>query len=228
MQRFFLVFFFVATVVRPSSSHAEGKLEGAEQRAQAVIRRAIEAHGHDALIRASVRFSFRGTPYSMRRDNGQFVYERWTTRGTSKSHETLTNQGYTATINGQRISLPPRVQDSRRKSLNSVVYFASLPLVLRDPAVRATALSPTRIKGERYDTIQVQFSENGGGDDHDDVFLYWFEQKTGRLAYLAYRFHTGQGGVRFRVATGFTKSGQVTFVQWDNYGLEDKTVSLAS
>ena len=58
--------------------------------------------------------------------------------------------------------------------------------------------------------------------------MYWFDQKTGRLDYLAYVFHTGEGGVRFRVATDHVKVSSVTFIQWDNYGLPNTGIDLHS
>ena len=207
---------------------AQSPAGDAAARARKIIRRAIETHGHDRFANIEVSFVFRGTRHRMTRRDGRFEYERWAPEGSTTVHEILDNDGYRALANGRSLTLPSRVRTARSSSLNSVVYFASLPFVLQDPAVRAQALASAVIKAKTYDTVEVRFVEEDGGVDHDDVFRYWFERQSGRLRYLAYRFHTGRGGVRFRVATDWPRSDGVTFVQWDNFGVDDKTISLAS
>ena len=103
-----------------------------------------------------------------------------------------------------------------------------LPLPLLDPAVRAVRLEPATIDGRSSERIEVRFTEQGGGDDHDDVYLYWFDADTLRLRFLAYRFHTGEGGVRFRVAKNERTIGGVTFFDYDNYSHPDHGVALGS
>ena len=162
----------------------------------------------------------------MTRKGGQFQYERWSKTRRGEVHEVIHNDGFTARLGGQALTLPDRMRANRQESLNSVIYFASLPLVLEDPAVRPRALASAKIKGQSYDAIEVRFVAQDGGVDHEDVFRYWFEPATGRLRFLAYQFHTGQGGVRFRVADGFPTAEGITFINWENYGLEDKNVPL--
>ena len=70
-------------------------------------------------------------------------------------------------------------------SVNSVHYFSVLPFGLNDKAVSKKLLSDITIKGVDYYTIQVTFSEDGGGDDFDDVFLYWVQKESFKLNYLA-------------------------------------------
>lgn len=185
-----------------------------------LIRAAIEAHGADRLADRQVDFRFRGTPYRMTRDDGRFVYERWVETDGGRRHERLDNDGFAATVDGTPEPLGDAQAAARGRSVNSVVYFASLPYSLEDPAVQPLSLGAHPVGGEIYDRVEVRFAEPGGGADHDDVFVYWFDPKTNRLAFLAYAFHTGRGGVRFRVATGEVEAGGVRFVQWDNYGLD--------
>ncbi len=162
----------------------------------------------------------------MTRDRGTFRFERWT-KGTSAAiHEILGNDGFLITVDGRPHQLAAAARGARERSLNSVVYFASLPYVLEDPAVRPRAQPAADIGGQRYETVEVRFAREGGGVDHDDVFRYWFDPKTGQLDYLAYRFHTNRGGVRFRVATRHSEVSGIVFVQWDNFGVDDKTIPL--
>ena len=193
-----------------------------------LIRQAIEAHGQNAFGDASFAFSFRGVPYRVARSNGLYRYERTVTTQGTAVHEVLQNSGFTASVAGNVLTLSPRVQGSRERSLNSVVYFASLPYVLEDRAVQPRAVGEVEIGERRYRVVEVRFAREGGGVDHDDVFRYWFDAESGRLDYLAYRFHTNKGGVRFRVATEHPVVGGVTFIQWDNYGVDDKSLDLKS
>lgn len=207
----------VLTALGCTSPARSAPSEAAVRQGKAILRRAIEAHGADRLARARVGFTFRGNRFEMTRDGGRFRYAR----GPAGREDVLDNDGYTVWRGGRRVSA------SGGSGVNSVVYFASLPYGLEDPAVRAHAVGTQTVKGRTFDVVEVRFVEAGGGADHDDVFRYWVDAKTGRLAYLAYLFHTGGGGVRFRVATESVEAGGVVFLQWDNYGVDGDPSSPA-
>lgn len=189
---------------------AESKSEGA-----AWVRRAVQAHGAARLAEATVDFSFRGTPHRMTRSGGRFRFERWPR---PDQHEVLTNEGYALFVNGERAKLSAAAAAARARSLNSVVYFASLPYVLEDPAVNAVHAGQQEVDGETYDVLEVTFDLEGGGEDHDDRFRYWLDPESGELELMAYSFTRGEGGVRLRVRTSTVGAGGVTFVNWKNFG----------
>lgn len=212
--------FGAALLALSACTHRATTPEPTGPSAAAKLRATIVAHGADRLADARVDFSFRGTPYRMTRVAGRFTYERWREVDGEPVHERLDNRGFRATRAGEALPLEPQAADARGRGLNSVVYFASLPYGLEDPAVRATDLGPSTLEGRPVDRIEVRFAAEGGGHDHDDVFVYWLDAQTHRLAALAYRFHTGKGGVRLRRVAGTVVAGGVTFTQWDNYGLD--------
>ena len=90
-------------------------------------------------------------------------------------------------------------------SVDSVLYFVQLPLTLVDVAVLRKYLGMVNINGRTYHKIEVRFSEENGGHDFEDVYLYWFEGKTFSMDFLAYSYATNGGGVRFWKA--FNKKG---------------------
>lgn len=185
--------------------------------ARGLIEAAVAAHGSAKLAQADVTFTFRDTQYRMRRANGRFSYERWTINQGRKVHDVLSNEGLIRTVDGEPVSMPDGHRRSVSNSLNSVVYFASLPLPLLDPAAKHRYAGTDTVKGVRYDRVEVTFTAKGGGDDHDDVFVYWIREDNRRIDYLAYRFHTGDGGVRFRVAYDRTVVNGVAFQHYLNY-----------
>lgn len=73
------------------------------------------------------------------------------------------------------------------------MYFAFLPLWLKDPAVIVEDQGRSVIKGKEYHKIRITFEQEGGGDDFEDVFLYWFDVKDYSMDYLAYKYFTGKG-----------------------------------
>ncbi len=86
-------------------------------------------------------------------------------------------------------------------SVNSVHYCSVLPYGLNDAAVQKKLLEETSINQKPYYKVQISFAEDGGGEDFDDVFIYWIDKKTFKVDYLAYSFHENDGGMRFREAT---------------------------
>ncbi len=182
-----------------------------------IVDRAIKVHGGETVARASIQFNFRQYHFVVTRDNGVYSYERTYTDEQDTYREVLDNDGITRSVNGQAVAL---TDDEKRRlltPLNSVPYFALLPYNLSDPAVRPRILGTTVIGGESYDKIEVAFSEVDGGKDFEDRFVYWFHQERHTMDYLAYTFHSGDGGTRFREAHNVRRIGGVIFQDYHNY-----------
>src|SRR5690606_15410685 len=111
-------------------------------------------------------------------------------------------------------------------SVNSVAYFAFLPYGLNDPAARKQWKGETELEGQTYDIIEVTFDEEGGGDDFEDEFLYWFNQENGQMDFLAYTYHTEGGGVRFRKAFNSRMVNGIRIQEYENYLPEDKETPI--
>ena len=69
-------------------------------------------------------------------------------------------------------------------SVNSVHYFAHLPYGLNDKAVNKKLVGDAEINGMPYYQLKVTFSQNGGGTDHHDEFLYWIHKENFTIDYL--------------------------------------------
>lgn len=188
-----------------------------------VVRRALDVHGARGLGTADVRFSFRGTPYRMARHRGHYLYEVTKTGEHDHQRFRLNNQGFEQWLNGKPIKPSPTKQQAQKNALISVIYFASIPWVLGDRAVHVETLPDTEFQGETHSTRRVTFDRQSGGADHDDVFAYWFERDTGRLAFLAYRFHVNGGGVRLRQVIRVQRIQGIDFFDYNNYSAPTAT-----
>ncbi len=192
--------------------------------ALALIDRAQTHHGSALLDRAEMRFSFRGTPFVVWRDGGDFRYTRTTTDSLGRTVEdVLDNDGLARRVDGTEQALDIDQAASIRESVNSVVYFATLPASLTDPAVRARLLTPDRVDGEDYDRVEVTFAQDGGGKDHQDRYVYWLRQSDGEIGHFAYSYLETPGdtaraatGTRFRVPTRNRRVGGVLVQDWRN------------
>ena len=78
------------------------------------------------------------------------------------------------------------------------------------------------INGKSYHKIRVTFSQEGGGDDFDDVFIYWFDTENHQMDYLAYEYHTDGGGMRFREAFNPRIINGVLIQDYKNYKPREK------
>lgn len=194
----------------------------AEPDAQELIDRALDAHGSATLDRAAVAFDFRGKHFTVTRDGGRFSYER-TYADTLESgavvavREVLRNDGLVREVDGRRVDLTDAERRSLETALNSVVYFALLPYKLNDPAVQKRYLGTDTLAGAPYHEVEVTFRQEGGGRDHQDRFVYWIHAERYTMDYLAYRFHTDGGGVRFRQAVNPRTVGGVRFADYLNF-----------
>lgn len=196
--------------------------------AERIVAQARRAHGSARLDTATVRFVFRGDCYDLRRDDDrrltvERVY-RDTVPGETGPYVLLWRERYgpggvSRDVPGTRSGGPLSGQEARgvETVLNSVAYFALLPYNLSDPAVRLRRLPDAVIRGAPYRTVEVTFVPEGGGRDWQDRFVYWFHRDRHTLDYLAYRYHTDEGGTRFRVATNARTVGGVRWQDYENY-----------
>jgi hypothetical protein len=185
--------------------------------AQRIIDAAIEIHGGSQFERIHLSFDFRNRHYTYQRQGGQFRYTREFADSSGQVTDILSNAGFTRLINGDTVSLPDERQKAFTNSVNSVLYFAVLPYGLNDAAARKTYVKETALKGEPYHLIRVHFEQDGGGDDYDDEFLYWIHTQNHTMDYLAYRYHTEGGGLRFREAVNVRKLGGIRLQDYLNY-----------
>lgn len=198
-------------------------------RAQQIVDKAIEAHGGSAFEQSHFTFDFRGRSYVYKRENGMFEYRRIFTDSTGqKVVDILNNSGFTRLTNGDTTRLPEERKQAFTNSVNSVIYFALLPYRLNDEAVQKKYLGEVELEGEPYHKIKVSFAKEGGGEDFEDEFIYWFHQDKYTLDYLAYSYHTEGGGYRFRKAYNPREIGGIRWQDYINYKPTPKEVSLAA
>ena len=200
---------------------AIGCSENETSEEQAIVDAAIAAHGGQHLNQSVVTFRLRDRQYRALRDNGAYIYSRTFTDDSTgqRIHDVLSNSGFKRTADDKPVELPQERQEAYSASVNSVIYFALLPYFLNDAAVQKKYLGETTIKGEPYHEVQVTFKAEGGGEDHEDEYVYWIHQQRNTMDYLAYNFKEEDGsiGTRFREATNVREVGGVRFQDYVNY-----------
>lgn len=190
----------------------------------AVIDSARAAHGASVLEDAVVTFDFRGDDYRLRQEGGQFHYRRAYTDSLGRSViEGLTNEDLYRVVDGDTVSLSASERDDVKTTVNSVIYFALLPEPLGDSAVQPTYSGRDTIDGVPYHRVKVTFRQEGGGEDWQDVFMYWFRTDTYAMDYLAYAFGLGPDedpGSRFREAYNVRRILGVRVADYRNYTVD--------
>jgi len=185
--------------------------------ADQIVLKAMEVHGSDDLVNSTMTFSFRTADFMVNRKNGDFLYGRLTTRNSDTITDHYTNKKTTRYLNGIPQQLPDSVLTGITSGVNSVIYFAQLPYSLDGDAVNKKIKGIDTVNGERYYEIEVTFDENGGGEDHDDVFIYWIHQQDFTIDYLAYSYCEEECGFRFRESVNRRNINGVIVQDYNNY-----------
>ena len=168
-----------------------------------------------------VEFDFRDRHFTATRDGGRFRYERLSTDSTGADvRDVLTNDSLYREVDGERVALDEEERQGINSGVNSVVYFALLPYFLNDPAVEKRYLGEATVEGEPYEKVEVTFEEEGGGEDYQDRYVYWFHRDRHTMDYLAYSFEVNGGGTRFREAVNARTVGGVRFADYRNGGAD--------
>ena len=211
----YISIFFIAFLM--SCKPSEPKIT-----AQQIIDKTILYSGADKVENSEISFKFRDKAYFAYRENGDFKL----IREFDSIIDGLTNDGFERFINLEKQTLSEADAAKYSNSVNSVHYFSVLPFGLNDKAVHKKLLPLSTIKGKEYYKIEVTFSENGGGEDFEDVFIYWIGKEDFLVDYLAYSYHTNEGGKRFRVLKEQCVKNGIRFVDFHNYKPLNKEILL--
>lgn len=190
--------------------------------AHEIINQSIKVANFNKVSNAKISFDFRGVSYTATRNNGFYTL----TKQKDSLLDILTNKNFTRKIDNKTQLLSDSLTNIYKNSLNSVHYFSVLPFGLNDKAVQKKKLADEIINGKDYYKVQVTFSENGGGDDFEDVFVYWFLKENFQLDYLAYEYHTNGGGIRFRAVNKENLVKEIRFTNYDNYKPKNNRIIL--
>lgn len=185
--------------------------------AQAVVDKAIEVSGGKLYNSATISFRFRDINYTSVRGSKGKRLSRSFIKDSVEVLDILEAGEFTRSLNGKQVMVPDSMAVKYSNSINSVHYFVRLPYGLNDRAVMKRYLGESVIEGKLYHKIEVTFKEEGGGDDFDDVYVYWFNQSTYKPDFLAYEFHVDGGGKRFRKAINERYVEGIRFVDYLNY-----------
>lgn len=185
--------------------------------ASRVVGEAIRTHGGDVFERSALTFDFRDARFRVERVDGRFRYERryMAPEGVEVA-EVMTNDGFFMEVGGTPVRLSPQDEIRIETAVNSVVYFGFLPFRLDDPAVLLRDLGEGVVAEQPYRKIEVTFEQEGGGQDFDDRFVYWFHRDDGTLDYMAYRYYRDGGGTRFRRAVNRREIGGILVQDYEN------------
>jgi len=200
--------------------------ENEELSADEIINKTIAAAGGDIYRKATVNFKFRENQYKSVRNGGEFLLEREIKDSLDIIRDVVSNTGYQRFLNDSLITVPDSMVVKYTGSINSVHYFAHLPYGLNDKAVNKELVGDAEINGMPYFQLKVTFSQDGGGTDHHDEFLYWIHKENFTIDYLAYKFHINEGGLRFREAYNPRIIEGIRFVDYKNYTQEDFNTDL--
>lgn len=209
----------------PAATEAAGAVETAtapaaapvKSIAEVILDRALAAHGQGKYGKAHYQFVFRENTYTFQNDDGNYTYTMTKETGEGTQFDQLKNGSFSRHLNGKPLELTAKEAAVGTEAINSVVYFATLPHKLGDPAVNLMYAGEDTIKSAFYDVLAVNFDQEGGGVDHDDNFRYWINQRTRRIDYLAYDYLTNGGGVRFRSAYNPRVVDGILFQDYVNY-----------
>ncbi len=194
-----------------------------------LVDEAIANAGGDCYEKAEIRFNFRNRLYVSKREGWKSVLQRETIDSLCLvTKDVLDNSNFQRFLEDMPLAIPDSIANNYSNSVNSVHYFSQLPFGLNDKAVTKKLVGESIIKGEPYHKIEVTFAEEDGGDDFDDVYLYWIHKENWTIDYLAYEFHVNGGGKRFREAYNARFVNGIRFVDYKNYKPMVKSVPLVN
>lgn len=204
------------------SCQQEKELSKADQ----IIAQAIENAGGEKYENAVIEFQFRDKYYTSKRKDGLFELKRLRKDSVGEIEDVLTNEGIRSFREKKEVVMPDSVSTAIAESVNAVHYFVQLPYGLKNDAVITELIGEDTINDRAYYEIKVTFQQEGGGADHEDVYMYWIQKEDFTVDFLAYRFFVNDGGIRFRKAVNPRVIKGIRFVDYENYKTDDLSTPL--
>lgn len=194
--------------------------------ADKIIMQAIEKAGGERYDKAVIDFQFRENFYTSRRKDGVFELTRLRKDSLGEIKDVLNNDGIRSFREDREVTMHDTISAAIAESVNAVHYFVQLPFGLQDEAVITELVGEDTIANKVYHEVKVTFEQQGGGVDHEDVYMYWIEKEDYTVDYLAYRFFVNDGGIRFRKAVNPRNVGGIRFVDYENYKTDELSTPL--
>lgn len=205
----------------------ESKEVQEKSQVQEIIDKSIGFHQMERLDDTEFSLTFREIDYTYKNSGGIYEYTRTQIDSTGATViDRMNNETLIRTINGTVADITDEKRAAYTRSVNSVIYFFRLPFGLNDPAVNKVYQGETEINGKVYYEVKVTFQQEGGGEDFDDVFLYWFDKTDYSMDYLAYLYLTDEGGIRFREAINARRVNGMLIQDYINLKPEDETIDI--
>jgi Family of unknown function (DUF6503) len=219
--------YFIILLITLSFYNCKSDLSEKSLSADEIVNKSIEVSGGAKFNHSNITFYFRDISYAAKRLKGKFSYARMFKEDTLSITDILSNKGFRRMIGREFVKVNDTMKVKYSASVNSVHYFSVLPFGLNDPAVKKSLKGEERINDADYYKIKVTFEEEGGGEDYEDVFVYWINKQTFKLGYLAYSYNEDDGvGMRFREAYNERYVNGLRFVDYNNYKAENSAVNL--
>ena len=196
--------------------------------AKEIVNKSIEISGGEKFDASIIEFDFRDKHYKAIRNKGVFQLERHFKDSIFNIIDIVDNDGFNRFVDEEKLEVPDSMAVKYTASVNSVHYFSVLPYGLNDASVIKTILGEETIKNKIYYKVQVTFKQEGGGEDFEDVFMYWINSNTFKTDYLAYSYNENDGlGFRFREANNERMVNGIRFVDYNNYKPKENTISVS-
>ncbi|MBT8239082.1 MAG: deoxyribose-phosphate aldolase [Croceitalea sp.] len=194
--------------------------------AQQIVDKAISASGGERYQNTIVRFRFRDFIYESEVIDGKKILRRIGATDFTEVIDVKSPDGFKRYVNDSLVVVADSMAIKYANSINSVHYFTRLPYGLNDAAVMKELLGEVQLKNQDYYKVKITFKEDNGGDDFEDIYIYWFDKQTYKPDYLAYQFYTEGGGQRFREAYNERHVNGIRFVDYKNYKTKDNTTKI--
>lgn len=194
--------------------------------AQDIVDKAIAVSGGDFYKKSNVSYQFRDRTYQSERIEGKKILKRITYIDSLLIIDIKEPSEFCRYTNDEIVQVPDTLAFAYANSVNSVHYFSELPYGLNARAVKKELLEGTTINNIEYYKIKITFNEIGGGNDFEDIFVYWINKETFKPDYLAYVYYTDGGGTRFRKAYNERYVNGIRFVDYKNFKPKNKESSI--
>lgn len=194
--------------------------------AEVIVQRAIDSSGTHLFEKAKVSFHFRDKIYQSEPTCEGLILKREFISDSVLIQDELYSGKLKRYQDGLQIQLSDSLALVYAESVNSVHYFVQLPYRLNDYAVTKKWVGDENDNESKYHKLKVTFQEEGGGEDFEDVYYYWIDAESFRIAYLAYSFQVNDGGIRFREATEYVEVDGILFANYNNYKPELETAKV--
>lgn len=165
-----------------------------------------------------ISYEFQQDKYQIERDCGWYEFSRIFSNSTDRDSLVLDNMEIVQYLKGEKVDdLADSTKTRLGKEMKTELFFAELIFGLNSPTARKKYLENEKINEKDYAKLKVEFIEDNNDQDYLVETVFWIDDKTEKLDFIAVKFGENTFNYQFLKPINQREIEGISFFDYEVY-----------